>query len=59
LGSNVSIAEQDYINALATRYDGNPGSDRTLLDTAYANAMRELTKNIRLTTMRQHYLLKP
>jgi tetratricopeptide (TPR) repeat protein len=44
LGSNASIAEQDYINALATRYDGNPGSDRTLLDIAYANAMRELTK---------------
>ena len=44
LKANVSIPEQDYIDALATRYDGNLESDRTLLDIAYANAMRELTQ---------------
>jgi tetratricopeptide (TPR) repeat protein len=44
LKAKVSIAEQGYIDALATRYDGDPESDRTLLDIAYANAMRELTQ---------------
>ena len=44
LKAKVSITEQDYIDALATRYDGDPESDRTLLDIAYANAMRKLTQ---------------
>jgi tetratricopeptide (TPR) repeat protein len=42
LKANVSQVEQDYIDALATRYNGNPASDRTLLDIAYANSMRDL-----------------
>jgi len=32
--SNVSRKEQDYIDALATRYAGEPGADRRTLDTA-------------------------
>lgn len=39
---NASEAERDYIDALATRYDGDPSSDRTALDLAYADAMRGL-----------------
>jgi len=42
LKANVSMAEQDYIDALAARYNGKPESDRTILDIAYANSMREL-----------------
>ena len=42
LKANVTLAEQDYIDALAARYNGKPESDRTALDIAYANSMREL-----------------
>ncbi|MEM7050372.1 MAG: hypothetical protein AAF604_11970 [Acidobacteriota bacterium] len=38
----VSTKEQDYIDALATRYDGDPASDREPLDRAYAEAMAAL-----------------
>jgi tetratricopeptide (TPR) repeat protein len=44
LKASASQAEQDYIDALATRYDGNPESDRALLDITYADAMRKLTQ---------------
>ncbi len=42
LKPNASQAEQDYIDALAARYDGDPASDRAVLDRAYADAMRGL-----------------
>jgi tetratricopeptide (TPR) repeat protein len=38
----VSQKEQDIIDALATRYDGDTGTDRAPLDLAYLNAMRSL-----------------
>ena len=42
LRDNVSEAERDYIDALATRYNGDPSTDREPLDQAYVDAMREL-----------------
>ena len=42
LKDEVSEAERDYINALATRYNGDPSTERGPLDAAYVNAMREL-----------------
>ncbi|MFT4653789.1 MAG: tetratricopeptide (TPR) repeat protein [Patiriisocius sp.] len=42
LKDKASVAEQNYIEALATRYNGKPGSDRAILDIAYANSMRDL-----------------
>jgi tetratricopeptide (TPR) repeat protein len=42
LKNNSSEAERDYIDALATRYNGNPATPRAPLDEAYANAMRKL-----------------
>ena len=42
LKDGVSEAERDYINALATRYNGDPSTDRGPLDAAYVDAMREL-----------------
>ncbi len=42
LKANASVVEQDYIDALATRYNGKPESDRVMLDMAYANSMRHL-----------------
>ncbi len=42
LKDTVSEAERDYIDALATRYNGDPSTPREPLDLAYANAMREL-----------------
>ena len=42
LKGNASEAERDYIDALATRYNGDPSTPREPLDEAYANAMREL-----------------
>lgn len=42
LKGNASEAEQDYIDALATRYNGDIGSDREPLDEAYVTAMRAL-----------------
>lgn len=42
LKANASEAERDYIDALATRYNGDVESPREPLDEAYVNAMREL-----------------
>ena len=42
LKDNASEVERDYIDALATRYNGDPSTPREPLDEAYANAMREL-----------------
>ena len=42
LAPAASAAEQDYIQALAIRYVENPPEDRSELDRAYADAMREL-----------------
>ena len=39
---NVTQQEQDYIDALATRYNGDPSTPREPLDLAYASAMRDL-----------------
>jgi len=44
LAPTVSESEQDYIDALAARYVENPPEDRSELDRAYANAMRELSR---------------
>ena len=43
LKDKVSQKEQDYIDALATRYSGEENPDRPALDRAYAQAMRELS----------------
>ncbi len=45
LSSRVSAREQAYIQALSKRYGPEPLKDRTLLDVAYANAMREVARN--------------
>ncbi|MFT5501122.1 MAG: tetratricopeptide (TPR) repeat protein [Woeseiaceae bacterium] len=42
LKGNASEAEQDYIDALAVRYNGDPSTERGPLDEAYVNAMREV-----------------
>ena len=42
LKGNVSEAERDYIEALATRYNGDPSTPREPLDEAYVNSMRKL-----------------
>ncbi|PEN13119.1 hypothetical protein CRI94_10745 [Longibacter salinarum] len=42
--SDVTEREQAYIKALSHRYVENPPSDRSSLDRAYANAMRELAR---------------
>lgn len=42
LKENASEAEQDYIEALATRYNGDPSTPREPLDQAYVEAMRAL-----------------
>ena len=44
LKDKVTEVEQDYIDALAVRYNGDPETAREPLDEAYANAMRELYK---------------
>jgi hypothetical protein len=41
---HASPAERAYIDALAKRYTPKPVADRSSLDLAYANAMREVTK---------------
>ena len=41
---HASEIERDYIDALATRYNGDPDTDREPLDHAYANAMRVLAQ---------------
>ncbi|MDX1403124.1 MAG: hypothetical protein R3192_01235 [Woeseiaceae bacterium] len=38
----LTEAERDYIDALATRYNGDPSTDREPLDLAYVEAMRKL-----------------
>ena len=43
LKSNASQKERDFIDALATRYNGDTASPRGPLDLAYAEAMRELS----------------
>ena len=42
LKGNATQREQDFIDALATRYNGDPETDREPLDLAYADAMRKL-----------------
>jgi hypothetical protein len=42
LKDGASEAERDYIDALATRYDGDPTTERAPLDEAYVAAMRAL-----------------
>ncbi len=42
LKGNASEQERDYIDALATRYNGDPSTPREPLDEAFAGAMREL-----------------
>lgn len=42
LKDRVSEREQDYIDALAVRYNGDPETPREPLDEAYAEAMRKL-----------------
>ncbi len=42
LKEHVSEQERDYIDALATRYDGDPSTSREPLDSAYVVAMRTL-----------------
>jgi len=42
LKDKVSAAEQDYIDALAVRYNGDPATPREPLDNAWVSAMRDL-----------------
>ncbi|MEJ8569328.1 hypothetical protein [Elongatibacter sediminis] len=42
LRDRASDIERDYIDALATRYNGDPSTPREPLDQAYADAMRDL-----------------
>ena len=42
LTDDVTERERDYIDALATRYNGNPSTPREPLDIAYMNSMRAL-----------------
>jgi tetratricopeptide (TPR) repeat protein len=42
LKDGVTERERDYIDALATRYNGDPSTPREPLDEAYAGAMRAL-----------------
>ncbi len=44
LASNAGEKEQAYIQALAKRYVAEPVEDRTALDVAYAEAMREVAR---------------
>ena len=44
LSAGASEAEQDYIEALATRYAEDPKADRGKLDQAFAAAARDLAK---------------
>ena len=44
LAPKASEREQAYIQALSTRYEEKPQTDRAKLDKAYADAMRELSK---------------
>ena len=42
LRHDVSLQENDYIEALAVRYNGDPSTDREPLDLAYVDAMRKM-----------------
>lgn len=42
LKDGVTEAERDYIEALATRYNGDPSTPREPLDEAWVNAMRDV-----------------
>ena len=42
LKDRVSLQENDFIEALAVRYNGDPSTDREPLDLAYVDAMRKL-----------------
>ncbi len=42
LNDGVSLQENDYIDALAVRYNGDPSTDRESLDLAYVDTMRNL-----------------
>jgi tetratricopeptide (TPR) repeat protein len=44
LASHASDAERAYISALDTRYSDDPARSRAGLDSAYANAMRDLAR---------------
>jgi tetratricopeptide (TPR) repeat protein len=44
LAPKTSKVEQGYIQALAKRYTAKPAKDRTPLDQAYADAMRQLSQ---------------
>jgi tetratricopeptide (TPR) repeat protein len=44
LSSNSTALEQAYINALAKRYTDKPLKDRSELDLAYAEAMKQVTQ---------------
>lgn len=44
LSSRASEAERAYIEALVKRYSTAPGADRKALDTAYADAMRGVSR---------------
>ncbi len=44
LGDRASRQELDYIRALSARYVEDPPEDRTTLDRAYADAMRDLAR---------------
>ena len=44
LADDASPAERDYIRALSVRYVEDPPEDRSELDLAYADAMRELAR---------------
>ena len=44
LAPNASEAERAYIDAIAKRHVADPNADRTVLDAAFADAMREVAK---------------
>lgn len=44
LAPQASEAERTYIKAIAKRHSADPNADRKALDTAYADAMREVAK---------------
>src|SRR4051794_11581453 len=46
LAPSVSPAEQAYIRALGARYSSDADADRSPLDLAYANAMRDLSRQL-------------
>jgi hypothetical protein len=59
LAAQVSQPEQAYIQAMAQRYGAEPVADRSELDLAYANAMRELPSNFLMMQMPAPSLPRP